>query len=54
MQRSERQEQMARAGKESLEVRLNKAERRAKRREIEAVPEVRPRRVARPGKPLKR
>ena len=54
MRRAERQEQEALAGKSKVEARLTREQRLATRRENEARVPARPRRTARPGKPLKR
>ena len=53
-QRAERQEQEALAGKAKLAASLSREQRLVKVRESEAEHPPRPRRVARPGKPLKR
>ncbi len=54
MRRAERQEQETLAGKTTVEARLTKEQRTVKLRESQAGLQPRPRRVARPGKPLKR
>ncbi len=54
MRRAERKEQEELAGKKKVEAALTKAQRLLKLEQKENETEIRPRRVARVGKPLKR